>query len=82
MEDEIIEKHNPIYKIGECVMVFDPDSGYYRNQDIVRIEGISSTKYYYRWWLPMAQKWASSTNSGIGKFTTFESMTFKTNCPK
>lgn len=82
MQDDVILNYNPLYKIGDCVIVFDPETGYYRDRDIVRIEGISSTKYYYRWWLPFVSNWALDTNSGIGTFTTFENMTFKTNCPK
>lgn len=75
------EKVQPQYKVGQCFIVFDPESNKYRPDDIVKVEAIYNNVYWYRWWLPQ-KEWALELNSGIGKFETFERMTYLTECPK
>lgn len=69
------------YSVGQCFVVFDPESGKSNPQDIVRIERIEISMYIYRWWVYQGG-WAVDTSFGIGKFTVFESMTKVIKCPK
>jgi len=68
------------YKVGDCAVVFDPETGNYKKDHIVKIERIEMDKYVYRWWLPQ-KEWALDTNEGIGKFKVFEKMTRRVKCP-
>lgn len=69
------------YEVGQCFVVFDPQSGKSNPKDIVRVESIDTTRYVYRWWTYL-QEWALDTNVGIGRFDLFESMTKEVPCPK
>lgn len=75
------EKPTLKYKVGQCVNVFDPETGKGRPDEIVRVEAIYEDVYYYRWWLPQ-KEWALDINHGIGKYETFEKMTYLAECPK
>jgi hypothetical protein len=79
-EQVLKEKANLKYKVGDCVNVFDPETGKGRKDEIVKIEAIKDNVYHYRWWLPQ-REWALDLNSGIGKAETFEKMTYLSECP-
>ena len=79
VEIPVIEKHQPAYKVGQCFLVFDPETGKSHKWDIVRVED-TKDKYTYRWFCG-AQGWALDLNTGIGKYETFESMTREVPCP-
>lgn len=74
------EKAEPKYKLGDCLNVFDPETGKANPKDIVRVDFIGETRYYYRWWTYLNQ-WALELNTGIGEFAVFENMTNIVDCP-
>ena len=68
------------YAAGDCAQLLNLETGETDIEHVMRVEKITRTKYFYRWYLPN-KKWAHDLNSGIGEFQTFELNTKAVQCP-
>lgn len=78
-----MQQHTPKYKVGDCLMVFDPTDNKPTRQR-VRVERVDTglQRYFYRW-LMDSGKWDSGLSSSVGKFKTLEKITKKVDdCPE
>lgn len=67
------------YKVGECTYLVDPETGKGNRGDIMKIDSVTKTDYYYRWWVYQGG-WALETN--IRSHSRYEAMTKPSKCPR
>ena len=70
------------YKVGDCGVLVDPETGRSNPNDIFKVEKIGSTHYVYRWWFP-DQGWSVDVSSHpiVGKHEVLERISKECECP-